>query len=320
MDTEPIIAYRIWRLSPKHRFQLYSMANSTCWTPGEIMITDFAPDSTKYRYHGIHAWKTMGDLLDYLDFRNYNYDICIVGKVALWGKIVEHKKGYRAEFAYPYSFDVLFYSERHNKRVLDFHLNELEANLRNAYGCEVGDFKFSGKKTYEDGTVIRLQDGFLHNLNGPALEYNGAKEWWQYGVINNLNSPAYDSELQKEWWIDGKLHRDNAPAIEYKNKWNMWYKYGKLHREDGPAYDTTYFAVEWHFDGKRYDTPQIDLLPWYLQLQFILKYGHLNPLEQQVLIFKWMVNEYKKSASTRNKFNINELSKAFINLITEKLL
>ena len=42
------------------------------------------------------------------------YGLSIAGKVALWGKVIEHEKGYRAEFAYPYELyvpvnrDILF--------------------------------------------------------------------------------------------------------------------------------------------------------------------------------------------------------------------
>ena len=49
-------------------------------------------------------------------------------------------------------------------------------------------------KVTDDGTIKFLQQGKLHRLDGPAIEY---------------------LDGHKEWWLNGKLHRLDGPAIEF---------------------------------------------------------------------------------------------------------
>jgi hypothetical protein len=49
---------------------------------------------------GIWAFKTMEDLVAGLN-RDHVHDLRVFGKVALWGRVIETTKGYRAEKAYP---------------------------------------------------------------------------------------------------------------------------------------------------------------------------------------------------------------------------
>ena len=51
---------------------------------------------------GIYGAKSLDELVN--EYKLSIGDHTILGKVALWGKIIEHERGYRAEFAYPLGF------------------------------------------------------------------------------------------------------------------------------------------------------------------------------------------------------------------------
>lgn len=54
---------------------------------------------------GLHAWARR-DQLDEI-IRLDTRTIPVWGQVSLWGTIIEHECGYRAQFAYPYSLLIL---------------------------------------------------------------------------------------------------------------------------------------------------------------------------------------------------------------------
>ena len=205
-QTEPIIAWRAWKLDLDTCLLKSYYKRQVIWHPGKAMKTDISPtiprrediesmrDSRSMgsynnfgRPHkslpiimttGIHAWKTMKELIDYV---NYDKEFCVLGKIAIWGKISEHEKGYRAEFAYPIKLEFLPYINYHTD-YLKLDIKEIENKLRNNYGCEVGDFRFTGERTLEDGTKMYLENGLFHKYGGPAIKhFDGAKEWWQHG-------------------------------------------------------------------------------------------------------------------------------------------
>lgn len=90
-----IIAWRCWRLE---RGLLRSMAVDHVWAPDEPMEGDISASL------GVHAWKKLSDAMGYY---GGSRDI-VIGTVALWGEVVEHEKGYRAEYAKINSLDYLF--------------------------------------------------------------------------------------------------------------------------------------------------------------------------------------------------------------------
>ena len=61
-------------------------------------------------------------------------------------------------------------------------------------------------QVYTDGTIRWYQNGELHRLDGPALEYaDGAKEWYQNGRLHRLDGPAVEYlSGAKQWYIEGK--------------------------------------------------------------------------------------------------------------------
>lgn len=77
-----------------------------------------------------------------------------------------------------------------------------------------GEFHFISKR----GDAYWYQDGKLHRIDGPAVEYaKGDKFWYQHG----------------------ELHRLDGPAVEYSNGYKFWYQNSILYRDDdGPVVET----------------------------------------------------------------------------------
>ncbi len=87
-----IIGWRVWDLPGDF---ITSCIVAKVWAPGKIVKGDV-------RKAGVHSWKTFEDAVAYA---TGSYGVHVVGRVALWGEVVEHERGYRAEFAKPISFD-----------------------------------------------------------------------------------------------------------------------------------------------------------------------------------------------------------------------
>jgi hypothetical protein len=101
-ESDPIVAYRCWKLveSSEGVPVLYSVVQDFCWLPfepahGEVDANPDDPNSPENRHGGIYAYKSPEQLATYWDVD------CIAGAVNLWGSVLEHDEGYRAEFAYP---------------------------------------------------------------------------------------------------------------------------------------------------------------------------------------------------------------------------
>ena len=104
-----LVGWRLWRI-PCFGDTMLSI-NGAVWKPREALRATCNKGATSCRGHhcecGIYAWKKRGDVETNED--GYN---CIKGEVWLWGKIIEHEKGYRAEYAYPKSFEKSADAER----------------------------------------------------------------------------------------------------------------------------------------------------------------------------------------------------------------
>ena len=83
-------AWRIWDMD-RHGF-LESVSVGVTWAPGVPMEGD--PDSGRYGY-GVHAFKSAHEALREAEDRVF---MCVVGQIDLWGTIVEHERGYRAQY------------------------------------------------------------------------------------------------------------------------------------------------------------------------------------------------------------------------------
>jgi hypothetical protein len=80
---------------------------------------------------------------------------------------------------------------------------------------------------------------------------NGTREWFQNGKLHRLDGPAVEwSSGGKEWYQNGKFHRLDGPAVELANGDKAWYQNDKLHRVDGPAVEDADGYKEWHIEGE----------------------------------------------------------------------
>lgn len=120
----PILAWRLWKL--RHDGVLLSVTQYHHWPIGAPMRGD-----PSHSGEGIHAMK----MRDLLATHPYGHE-CVTGEVALWGRVVEHQHGYRAEYAYPRMVDLRAPSPMpgfpRSKRRAD-----LAQMIRDNYGCEV---------------------------------------------------------------------------------------------------------------------------------------------------------------------------------------
>jgi len=101
--TEPIVAWRAWALTGRRdgaRLLLRPVAKrARTWQPREIVQ---ASCRTSRRHDapdplctcGLHATHT-------IDVLRRTRCPAVLGRVALWGRVVEHEHGYRAQYAYP---------------------------------------------------------------------------------------------------------------------------------------------------------------------------------------------------------------------------
>lgn len=91
IETEPIVGYRSWIYSesPEGVPFLRSVTKDYQWLPFEPSHGDISGDG------GIYAFKTPDEAWRYAVPRS------ISGEVYLWGMVLEHAEGFRAEHAYP---------------------------------------------------------------------------------------------------------------------------------------------------------------------------------------------------------------------------
>jgi hypothetical protein len=137
----PIVGYRVWRWNATGLKSL----NGEPWLPGQPLAagcrvaaggTIAGCAKTAHGAHelphadctcGVYAAKNLEHL------RQFGYEGCgIHGEVYLWGTVVEHKLGWRAQFAYPKS---LFLPPD----AIPFTLTEMDARLKTliAFGADI---------------------------------------------------------------------------------------------------------------------------------------------------------------------------------------
>lgn len=139
--SEPVIAYRLWKISPEGRLST-AFRNNGKWPwlkpyaaicdrtyemmpyPGSLgpmarllarTAPSLVPDHDAPHFDcicGLYGYKSIKCLSQ--TFSAYYAQTCVLGRVALWGKVTEHTDGYRAEYGYP---QMLYYPEEVNSRI-----------------------------------------------------------------------------------------------------------------------------------------------------------------------------------------------------------
>lgn len=114
---------------------------------------------------------------------------------------------------------------------------------------------FTGKKNVRGG-VFYFKDGLLHrDGNMPAIEYNdGTLMYMQFGLLHNYKYPAIiTNDGSKLYYYAGTLHNSFGPAVILANGGREWWKGGARHNENGPAVD--YGSFKHYFLNGMYKSP-----------------------------------------------------------------
>lgn len=132
-DSSPIIAYRAWILRNNQRRNVRLTSTTQTFIPwlplkiqrarclqqlkrntvrvkqgGQIFAFDYGDDGYTHGAPksgctcGLHAVKTFDAAKSW--GATWSQKQQIIGKVVLWGTVLEYEDGYRAEYAYPYEF------------------------------------------------------------------------------------------------------------------------------------------------------------------------------------------------------------------------
>jgi hypothetical protein len=114
-EREPILAWRLWRLhrdaggdlrlaptTPRADWEPGVAIRATCSGAHTRLYVVFNPELAPTHRSpmpgctcGIHAMKDGARLARSMT------PAAVIGRVAMWGRVIEHSKGWRAEFAYP---------------------------------------------------------------------------------------------------------------------------------------------------------------------------------------------------------------------------
>lgn len=85
------------------------------------------------------------------------------------------------------------------------------------------------RKEYNNRIEWRNTDGYLHRIDGPAIEWaSGDKYWYLNDKFHRVDGPAVEwADGNKYWYLNGKRHRVDGPAIEYADGDKAWYLNGQ---------------------------------------------------------------------------------------------
>jgi hypothetical protein len=98
-----IKAYRVWRSRPtidRDSWILASVSMGTIWRPGVPMDGDV----DGYHRAGVFAFKDLKSAQEWALADDFRYPVTVVGEVDMWGLVMEHERGYRAQYARPRAF------------------------------------------------------------------------------------------------------------------------------------------------------------------------------------------------------------------------
>lgn len=90
-----IIGHRCWRV---WRDRLISITVDCLWLPGAVIEGDVESYA-----RGVHAFKQAKEAIHYS--KHHDPSIIVVGTVKMWGEVVEHARGWRAQYARIRSLD-----------------------------------------------------------------------------------------------------------------------------------------------------------------------------------------------------------------------
>jgi hypothetical protein len=136
--VSPIIGYRVWGWDAVGLTSL----NGERWTPKKPIVAGCRACETHGAHHAPHMNCTCGvyaaKTLQHLRRSCYgSHGPC--GEVLLWGTVVEHQRGWRAQFAYPKNFVLLPEMMPTSMSTLEYGLNALRAYGVDIFICRRGE-------------------------------------------------------------------------------------------------------------------------------------------------------------------------------------
>lgn len=130
-----IIAYRAWVLG--YDGLLHGMFMSDYkWLPGAI---EHAPKVHPTWGEGLHAFKTLNEAKQQYSCYSLTDLGVVFGEVALWGEVIEHETGYRAEYASIREIIALWSGLSHRSWSFKFWKPQPLRQLRRTYSIPLDD-------------------------------------------------------------------------------------------------------------------------------------------------------------------------------------
>jgi hypothetical protein len=115
-----IIAWRLWRLAGNSF--LASLSRDIIWVPGVPMTGD-----VRKKNGGVYSFIDSRDAWRWITFDSR----LVVGRVAIWGEVITHERGYRSEFAKIIALEGI--AQTSQALEIHDHPNEILAKLRSKY-------------------------------------------------------------------------------------------------------------------------------------------------------------------------------------------
>jgi hypothetical protein len=120
----PIEGWVTWELRPHDEEALYSaLVAGERWPRLRVLEASVSGDA------GIQAFKDEASALELAEVVRQRGAISVVGRVVLWGKVIEHERGWRAERSYPLAFHAAFAAD------ILIRVATLPEKLEVAYQC-----------------------------------------------------------------------------------------------------------------------------------------------------------------------------------------
>lgn len=145
---EYVTAWRVWRITGENdgKRELVSAAYGEHRWPGGKPLEEAkpVPDRGQVGIHGFkessNAWNVYGKLRSTNNPNSSAIFVTVLGKVALWGTVIEHEIGYRAQYGYPLKIWVPTTQWQPHAPDHPFTADQVAASLARNYGCDVGTF------------------------------------------------------------------------------------------------------------------------------------------------------------------------------------
>ena len=144
--TYPIVGYRIWAWVDDHLHAQFGWSPVGQWpicSPMEAKFDEarYVAQSIPHQGPALIERTSQAERLAKTGIHAYNMDASVLreyadpkdvrGEVYLWGKVIEHEYGYRAEFAYPKTIYLV--------RGCAPAIRQRNIDIARIYGCETKD-------------------------------------------------------------------------------------------------------------------------------------------------------------------------------------